>query len=239
MNGQTQNQQGQGPFPWAWWSFDLGRYRGCDGTYCYYPYESIPPLSAVSESLDWLAPLDERTDAKMAIHRNPPEARGEVTKIAASAARLGLTLPESFVRLMSDNGLQDDIASCTACYFKLSDDIFPCPGSEGGYVVRFYNDQQDVFFWYLYLTPQGAQYVLVTEIDLDEQAEKASNGTLSDEWKQAIANNTWICAPSFAEFVYRWWLENSIWFKLNETGGMEKLTNDERRYIAHYEGNAR
>ena len=137
MNGHA---QGQPPFPLAWWSFDLGtlsRLRRhllpLRGT------SSLPPIPAVSESLDWLEPLDQRTDAQMAIHRNPPEARGEVVKIAASATRLGLTLPESFVRLMSSPELQDRIPSCTACFFKLSDDIMPCPGSDGGYIVRFYN----------------------------------------------------------------------------------------------------
>jgi hypothetical protein len=228
MNGHT---SGQPPFPQAWWSFDLGRYRGCDGTYCHFEYDSLPPIPAVSESLDWLEPLDERTDAKMAIHRNPPEARGEVAKIAESAARLGLTLPESFIRLMSAPDLQDQIPSCTACYFKLSDDIMPCPGSDGGYIVRFYNDQQDVFLWYLYLTPQGAQYVLVTPIELEEMAAKS----LSDEERRSVQQNTWVCAPSFVAFIYRWWLENSLWFKVSESDDEEKLTADERSYLAHYD----
>jgi hypothetical protein len=227
MNGHARDAS---PFPWAWWAFDLGSARGCDGTYCYYPYESIPPLPPVDESLDWLEPLDARTDAQMTIHRNPPEARGAVVTIAESAARLGLTLPESFVRLMSDSDLQDRIPSCTACFFKLSDDILSFPGSEGGYVVRFYNDQQDVLLWYLYLTPQGAQYVLVTPIELEDFAGK----TLSDDERQGIAHNTWICAPTFAEFIYRWWLENSIWFKVSESDKADTLTADERHYLAHY-----
>lgn len=32
------------PFASAWWSFDLGEYRPCDGTYRIYPYDSVPPL---------------------------------------------------------------------------------------------------------------------------------------------------------------------------------------------------
>ena len=231
MNGHA---PGQPPFPLAWWAFDLGRYRACDGTYCRYDYDSLPPLPAVSESLDWLEPLDERTDAQMAIHRNPPEARGEGAKIAATATRLGLTLPESFVRLMSSPELQDRIPSCTACYFTLSDDILPCPASEGGYIVRFYNDQQDVLLWYLYLTPQGAQYVLVTPIALEEMA---ADG-LTDEERQSIHENTWVCAPSFVAFIYRWYLENTIWFKVSESDDEEKLTGDERSYRAHYRPNS-
>ena len=231
MNGHT---AGQPPFPLAWWSFDLGRYRACDGTYCRYEDGNLLSVPTVSESLDWLEPLDQRTDAHMAIHRNPPEARGEVVKIAASATRLGLTLPESFVRLMSSPELQDRIPSCTACFFKLSDDIMPCPSSDGGYIVRFYTDQQDVLLWYLYLTPAGAQYVLVTPIELEEMAHKALTGALSNEDKQVIQQNTWACAPSFVSFIYRWWIENSIWFKVSESNDENKLTADERKYLTSY-----
>jgi hypothetical protein len=231
MNGHT---LGQPPFPQAWWSFDLGRYRGCDGTYCFYTHDSLPPIPAVSESLEWLEPLNPGMEQEMAIHRNLPEARGEVAKIAETAAQLGLTLPESFIRLMSSPELQDRMPSCTACFFKLSDDIMPCPGSDGGYIVRFYKDQQDVLLWYLYLTPQGAHYVLVTPIELEEMAAES----LSDEERQSIQQNTWVCALSFVSFIYRWWLENSIWFKVSDDAdfvdaGM--LTDAERAYLAHYE----
>lgn len=235
VNGKT---QGQPPFPLAWWSFDLGRYRGCDGTYCFYDYDSLPPVPVVSESLDWLEPLDESTEAQMAIHRNVPEARGRLANVIESAARFGLTLPESFTRLMGSPELQDRIPSCTACYFKLLDTIVPCPGSDGGYITRFLNDQQHVLLWYLYLTPQGGQYVLATAIDLDEMADAAKAGTLTAEDRLNIQRNTWVCAPSFVEFIYRWWLENSIWFKVSESDHAETLTDVERRYLAHYSGGA-
>ena len=229
MNQQT-HTQGQSPFPEAWWAFDLGRYRPCDSTYERYEYEKQPRIPPVSESLDWLEPLDARTDAQMAIHRNPAEARGEVAKIAEAATRLGLRLPESFVRLMSSPELQDRIPSCTACYFSLTEDIAPCPASEGGYIVRFYNDQQDVLRWYLYLTPGGDQYVLVTPIALDELAAD----TLSEEDRLSVRRNTWVCARSFTEFIYRWYIENSIWFKVSESNDEDKLTDAERAYLAHF-----
>jgi hypothetical protein len=235
MNGHTERRM---PFPMAWWSFDLGRYRGCDGTYCYYDYSSLPPIPAVTESLDWLEPLDQRTDAQMTLYRNPPEARGEVVSIARSAAERGLTLPESFVHLMSSPQLQDRVPSCTACYFKLSADLLPCPGSESGYITRFLTDQQDVLLWYLYLTPQGAHYVLVTALDLDEMADAAKAGTLTAEDRFNIQRNTWVCATSFVEFIFRWWLENSLWFKVSESDHSDTLTDAERRYLAHYSADA-
>ena len=39
---------------------------------------------------------------------------------------------------------------------------------------------------------------------------QARSVTLSD-----ITGAIRVCAPSFASFIYRFWLENTIWFKLN------------------------
>jgi hypothetical protein len=221
------------PFRPGWYAFDLGRYRPCDSTYCLYPYESVPPVPAPDESLAWLGPLDERTDQQMQVHRNAPEERGKLDQIVAAAHRLGLSLPPSFLRLMGSPELQDRIPSCTACYFSLSNDIIPCPGSEQGYIVRFLNDQQEVLLWYLYLTPAGEQRVLVTPFLLEEVAQ---DGPMNDATRQAVIDNTFECAPTSAEFIYRFWLENVIWFKLNEGASAAPLTAEEQAYVAHYEG---
>jgi hypothetical protein len=219
------------PFRPGWYAFDLGRYRPCDSTYCLYPYASVPPVPAPDESLAWLGPLDERTDQQMQIHRDRQVASGKLDQIVASARRLGLTLPPSFLRLMGSPELQDRIPSCTACYFSLADDIILCPGSEQGYIVRFLNDQQEVLLWYLYLTPSGEQRVLVSPFMLDEVAQQ---GPMNEQARQAVIDNTFECAPNFAEFIYRYWLENVIWFKLNDQSA--PLTTEEQAYVAHYEG---
>jgi hypothetical protein len=220
------------PFEPGWWSFDLGRYRPCDGTYCLFPYESLPPIPAPDETLSWLAPLGAPIDRQMEVHRNPPAARGKLEPIVTAAAELGLTLPDAFVRLMAAPDLQDRIPSCTACTFELGDRIIPCPGSAGGYIVRFLRDQQDCVMWYLYLTPAGEHCVLAFPGDLESFVDAAAAGQAVD--LAAVIRHIWVCAPSFAAFIYRFWLENTIWFKL---GGDEKapLTAAERRYLEHYE----
>jgi len=225
----------QTPFKSGWWSFDLGKYRPCDGTYCFYPFESLPPLPEPDETLGWLGPLDDATDRMMGVHRNAPEARGRVGEIAAQARARGLALPESFIRLMGAPALQDRIPSCTACTFALPEQIVRCPASEDGYIVRFLNDQQDVLLWYLYLTPAGEHCVLVSPIGLDDIAAEMPDAALTEEWRRSILANTVVCAPSFAAFIHRFWLENVLWFKLNEGEGDGGLTDEERRYLAHYE----
>ena len=173
----------------------------------------------------------------MAVHHASDEAlgrlKGDVAKIATQAQELGLQLPEAFLRLMNARELQQNIPSCTACYFAMSDAILPCPGVEGGYIMRFLNDQQDVLLWYLYLTPQGDECVLVSPIGLDEFAGPENAANLTDKWRAAILKHTRVCGPSFEAFLYRFWLENTLWEAANEGAGAP-LTEAQERYLAHY-----
>jgi hypothetical protein len=227
-------------FKTGWFSFELPGYRPCHGTYELYPYDGIPPISQeqLTGQLQWLVPLASEIDAEMQPHRSTPEQREEhlpeltddVKSLVASAESLGLTLPEAFLRLMSSSALQDRIPSCTACYFQFSR-LAPCPGDkEGGYVLRFLHDQQDCIIWHLYLSPKGDAYVLASYTYLDlagTDSEEVDHITEADAVKY-----TWVCAPSFEAFLYRFWLENVIWFNLAE---QKPLLEEQKQYLAFYE----
>ena len=234
----NQESSKQIPFEPGWWSFDLGEYRQCDGTYCFFAYDSVPPIDEAqfTGKLEWLGPLEGSIADVMAVHHASDEGlgrlKGNVVKLADQAEELGLKLPEAFLRLMSSRELLNSIPSCTACYFAMSDAILPCPGSEDGYIIRFLNDQQDVLLWYLYLTPQGDERVLVSPILLDDFAGPEHTANLTDDWRKAILAHTRVCGPSFEAFLYRFWLENSLWDALNEREA--PLTNAQERYLAHY-----
>lgn len=228
------SQATQTPFASGWWSFDLGTYRPCDGTYCLFSAADLPPIPWPQDAtLSWLPPLSESIDRQMAVYRNAPAARGRVDAIAAEAARLGLTLPRPFVRFMGTPELHDRIPSCTACTFELGDHLVACPGSEGAYIVSFLRDQQDCVIWYLYLTPAGEHAVLAFPGDLESfiTGEPEAEGKAVD--MAAVVHHIVVSAHSFTAFLYRFWLENTIWFKLN---GDDKspLTAEERGYLAHY-----
>ncbi len=158
-----------------------------------------------------------------------PQWTDTLKSIVASARHLGLALRGAFLRLMSSPELQDRIPSCTACYFSLSQLAF-CPGSkEAGYVLRFLHDQQDCGIWHLYLTPHGDECVLASGTYLDlvyTNPDQVGHITEKEAVKQ-----TWVCAPSFEAFLYRFWMENVIWFNLSER---KPLREEQRRYIAFY-----
>ena len=201
-------------FTWGWWSFDLGKYRRCDGTYALYPYSSLPPLDdgMFRGDFAWLAPASSR---------RPPR---RPAPLFARAAALGLTLPPAFERFMSTPGLPGAVPSCTACEWDLSEAPQPCRVTPGAYTIRFLRDQQDCLFWYLHLRPDGTAPVLCSPIPLDEPGLELP--------RQVVIDNSWIVAPHFEHFVYRFWIENELWDALNDRD--PELTPAQRAYVAHY-----
>lgn len=234
------------PFQSGWWSFGLGTARPCDtSTYCLFPYESLPPLPEPEPTLSWLDPLDADLDREMEIYRNPPDVRGQLGTISADAQRLGLVLPDAFMRLMSSPDLQDRIPSCTACTFGLSDRIIPCPSADGAFLIPFLSDRQGCLEWCLYLTRTGEQCVVAMPGNVAafliygkaryEATYKAIYGeAYEDVDDAAFVRETRVCAPSFVLFIYRFWLENLIWYKPTGDDGTP-LADAKRRYLEHYQ----
>jgi len=234
-----------GPFATGWYSFDLGLYRPCNGTYCLSAYDSLPPLAdaPLDGSLGWLTPLSAQHDQLMDVYRPGDATWAQLTRrmdaIAEQARQLGLTLPTSFAPFMTNAALQDRIPSCTACEFALPGRIARSVAGDGGYLISFLHDQQDVLVWYLYLTPTGEQRVVVSPYDYDGDDDDPNapghvpSGVdeLTDQQRAAIIANTFVCAPTFEAFLYRFWLENTIWFALNDG---KQLTDAQQRYVAHY-----
>lgn len=198
----------QSPFSAGWWSFDLGEFRRCSGTYQLYPYDSVPPLDEArftGDFTNWLTP------------KRPGPARGgargaaRLAKLVTATERLRLALPAAFVRFMGDAALPAAVPSCTACTWDLSAAPVPCRVVPGAYTVLFLRDQQDCLRWYLHLLPDGDVHVLCSPIAFDDAAPSVR--------REVVIANTWYCAPHFEHFVYRFWLENVLWFALNMSNG--------------------
>ena len=46
--------------------------------------------------------------------------------------------------------------------------------------------------------------------------------------------NIYVCASSFEEFLYRFWMENILWYKLVWYKGRKPLTEEEKSYLSYY-----
>ncbi|CAH0050387.1 unnamed protein product [Clonostachys solani] len=141
-------------------------------------FRSSPPnlrsWMKLDGSFDWLEPLDGKISDESARHReteggHQPAPKSQVDKLIAKATKLGLTLPVGFETFFSSDRLHYRIPSTRAWYFFLGK-LVKCPWSmdngAGGYILRFYCDQQWCAFAYLYLSPSGYHCVWYSALDL-------------------------------------------------------------------------
>lgn len=234
------------PFPSGWFSSGgLGSFRPCDATYCLVPYESLPPISEalLQGMLHWLLPLDQDLKRQQDKYYSPSWAFSSTQwkNITASACELNISFPDAFQRLMNSPKLMNRIPSCTNCYFQLSNKLVPCPTREENYIIRFLNAGQGQIAWYLYLTAQGehcvlAGYPLLDLLNNPGSPEYRAQDITEEERSMIFAGRSvYVCASSFEEFLYRFWIENILWYKLVWYKGQKPLTEEEKRYLSYYQ----
>jgi len=143
-----------------------------------------------------------------------------------------MELPRSFVTFVGSDEPRARVRSCTDCYLDLADFSVPVVG--GGYLIHVLSDSQWVLHWLLYVGPERSEAVVVSEHPLgfelsDEDKEETMR--LFDPARGEAA----VCADSFSEFLYRFWIENEIWFDLADPDEEQRpLTPEQRRYVERY-----
>ena len=218
----------QTPFPAAWLSIELEGYRDHPEptTYSQFSYENLPqlPTELFRGDFEWLKQSELSEDVEIV------DLRPQIERLLTTASQIKLALPEEFVRFMKSPDLPNHIRSCTDCFFDLSDEIVESPAGKGGYLIRFLSDSQGCLFWYLYLTKTGEHCVVVSDKLFGSEGELLYD----DEEIEDSDGESYIffCAQSFEEFIYRFWIENEIWFALSYDD--EPLTEEQQNYVEHY-----
>jgi hypothetical protein len=190
--------------------------------------KKVVPLNG---SLSWLTPLDPPLYAMMAPYFAEGERRDQIAthfeKNVQDAQARGFTVPQIFLKFMRSRELRRHIPSYTACYFDAPDHLIEM--DDGGVLFRFLNDQQWCLLWYLYLGPNQTQSIIASVHGFDAQSEQeiASEQSAHDDGDPC----TWICAPNFESFLFRFWMANHIWFVEHEH--YRELTELERKYTDH------
>ncbi|GAA1680361.1 hypothetical protein GCM10009765_31970 [Fodinicola feengrottensis] len=243
----------------GWVGTDLGKFRACDGTYQLYSYDELPPLdeSLFSGAYEWLGtPADEPMAITTGVQLAPVEVvvslNGEtnddlmdewdrrykreqellaqapaqhpvvLAELVSSLTELGFTLPAAFTTFLGNEKLLSGVSSCTCCTWDIPAKPSPSPLADGAYLVRFMRDSQDLLFWYLHLDQENPPFVVVSSFNFE---------TAADLDPEEALDQLWFCGPEFEEFLYRFWIENEIWFATNEE---KKLTPTQLAYVEHY-----
>lgn len=201
--------------PRAWWFPPLRGLRpDAQATYARYPLNDQPSVAARADGFAWLECEPEKP--QWAISRGD-QAHRPLSPENLVALAGELPVPESLRTFAARSGLQSRIRSATACYLDLGDAAAPTT-VDGGFLIHLLSDQQIVRHWLLYVDAEGNESVVTSPrpIGLD----------LPDDWPDrppaviALDGSVDIevCADTFAEFVYRFWLENELWYALHEGG---------------------
>jgi hypothetical protein len=220
--------------PQTWRHVELPGYREFEGTYGDFPISSLPPIPIeLDEECQWL--ITHGADKVGGL--NPygwdlkPAAALEMAKQA------GIALPRSFTRFMSSPELQGRVRSCTDCYLDPGERIIQTIGSIPGHLIHFLSDSQSCVHWYLHVLGDGRGAVLYSEdlygyriTDPEYQDYPTCSLEEVDLEKQGFA----CCATSFPEFLFRFWIENEIWYALALEESRRPLKPVEVTYLNHY-----
>lgn len=216
---------------------DLPGYRETHAYSTYAPstLEELPPIPIeLDDSCEWLMRIGT-------VHENDGLHQYQFDLQPAAAVKIahekGLSLPPSFLQFMTSPKLQSRVRSCTACYLDPGERIVPTIGAISGSLLHFLSDSQSCAHWYLHILSDGRHCVLESEDLYGYQIENSKwieNPSCHLERVDLSGLDFARCASSFSEFLYRFWIENEIWYSLIDDDSRRPLNTFEQAYVNHY-----
>jgi hypothetical protein len=220
--------------PRSWPANELPGYREHPtgyGTYSGFAYDELPPIARkLDNELRWLLgePTVPASLADVDEAASTPATVDGLRRVAGAA----IMLPPALVTFIGSDEPRARVRSCTDCYLDLGD--FAVPVTDGGTLIHFLSDSQWVLHWLLYVSPEGPEAVVATNRPLGFELGEDEEGETLRLFDPASGDAA-VCAESFTEFLYRFWIENEIWFKLaNPDDEPRGLTPEQLRYAEHY-----
>lgn len=154
---------------------------------------------------------DKRPVATWAITQDADWAHSRVLTRKKLSAIVGEhRTPEALNVFATRPKLQKKIRSGTGCHLDLGNFAVPVTGTPG-VLCHFLSDQQWVKHWLVYCG-DGPENGTVVATDLPYGFE--TDGQFEEDVPRSIdlarASDVTVCADSFEEFIYRFWVENEL-----------------------------
>lgn len=218
-------ESGRSELSRAWRSIALPGYRDIRGTYSRFDVSDIPAITRTFDgTFSWLrAAPDSPVSASIG-------GRDMGSELKAIAADRWSELPKPLRVFLRSPVLQAKIPSVTACWNNFGTRLEPA-GMGGGTLLRVISDQQDCLHWFVRLLGPGRHDTVVSPFPYCDDL-----GDWTDEELALYDPVLEVCADSFEEFIWRFWIENSIWLALR---GESPLTAEQERYLSFYKSASR
>ena len=211
----------------AWVFSDIEGVREVEegGTYYIFEYDKLPPIEInLDNEFNWLRPHSEYLSEEDWSY----DFKEQLEILQKDAKSKGLVIPKNFIEFMGTSDLLRRIRSNTDCYFELGDYIAEIPNTNGLYFLHFLSDSQYCRLWYLCLDKEGNNCI-VSSYKVYGHIEDPHEEEDDDDDNEYTVD--YFCAPTFNDFIYRFWIENEIWFKIHE---QQQLDEIEQRYVQYY-----
>ena len=198
------------PFPCHWWGTSLEDVGLADvrprvGNYGCYEFANLPPVpNEINGNFDWLAIEPPQNEHNIGEERAAENAKA-LAMLCAACKQMGVRLPSAFVKFMEAPSLHQRIRSNTDCFLDLCARPVQSPVGDG-YLIRFLADSQGCIFWYLFVTGDSSDHAVVSSSDFYGTEDDQSEDEPPDPSELAFS------AESFEAFIWRFWLENEMWF---------------------------
>lgn len=187
-------------------------------TYVEYPSDGLPPGPDNLGSWEWLRGAESHPDSHMAAGFESASRDLSARAIADLA-----NLPADFQHFVAEPDLRSRTRSATDSYFDLADHVQEV---EGGYLLHFLSDSQWVMHWLLYVGDDGTNCVLATPFPVGFNLGEDDLEAWQDEpWEYVVV------ADSFAEFMWRWWMDNEVFYAVVVDKSASEAIDD---YVRQY-----
>lgn len=188
----------------------------------------------LNENLDWLLKYGVTQPAEGLDHIDQSAKPLPAAKAIEFAEQLSIPLPQSFRRFMASSEFQSRVRSCTDCFLDPGQRVVETVGRLPGHLIHFLSDSQSCAHWYLHILESGESAVLESSdlyCYLIENSDWIENPACRFEKIELNPLDFRFCAPSFSEFLFRFWIENEIWLALRWKATKRSLNEIVVKYL--------
>lgn len=187
----------------------------------YVAYDQSPQVPNGVDDWAWLSAGPMRDDGYMATACEYAER-----DLSAAGLRqmLGTDPPEDLHRFVADPSLRRRMWSATDSYFDLG---HFAQTVDGGRLLHVVSDSQWVMHWSLFLGDAGEEAVVASPFPTGFNLEPEDLDAYAEEPEWSV-----VCADTFAEFAWRWWMDNEIFRQAN----LDRLplSSEQHQYVTQY-----
>jgi hypothetical protein len=187
----------------------------------YVAFDRFPAAPADVDLFKWLREAGPRQGSALAT--TDESAKVDISMFELHAM-VGDAAPSDLVDFISNPELRTHLPSATDAYFDLGDQVRDV---DGGRLLHLVSDSQWVMHWSIYIGDDGVSAIVASNypvgfhLGIDDL----------DYWSSSPIRY-YLCAASFGEFAWRWWMDNETFYR--NTVDNLPLTRDQDDYLAEY-----